>query len=594
MADKVGLRDCESKFLCSCSLFFPLQPKRQREDVANDTPLAELCVGDYAPLKKYFSELLARNLIGKTEAGWEQAVESRGGPWQLVSGWFETYDMWRYLKGYVERQVPETPLKKRGKDGGESSSPAGEVRNLYDALRACRVDSGSLVAAPEGFDWPCGLEKGKKLYVRECYAPFFEAAVVIEKKKFAGCIFTGNPGIGKSVWLNYAVVRFLQVGRRVVLQRAGKKGYWLFSEASCCREKGELPDLDSKRWKDVVYLFDPDENDSSPVAADVFTIVATSPQQKHYKGLQKLPRGVERLYFPCWTLDELRVVAVEHDLERPLEELWLLWGGIPRYVFSRNQPFWRGMLDGYIGTMDFKLVEWYKGSPEIPEQHQKQLSHMVVQYRVESPFTSPLIDFASPEIGVRVIQAAAETRYTDLIAHYERARRKQWQGPYTGHLWEHLCHVIISRGTAGGLTLEPLGSPGNMRHIVKEELTVVRGKLEELNALKEGVYFQPFAANFAVIDAATRIGNAIFGFQSTLAESHAPTGARVLELVKALPKGTHLNLVWVVDPAKNGEFEQQNIVGLDGIAKKDRKLLQTVKQWRLTLKFPRDSPFLKG
>jgi hypothetical protein len=302
------------------------------------------------------------------------------------------------------------------------------------------------------------LEKGKKLYVRACYEQFFLAALAAkDQKKYAGCIFTGNPGIGKSVWLNYALVRFVQIGRRVVLQRAGKKGYWIFSKSSCNRVKDDLPDLDSRKWRDVVYLFDPDQKDSEPVDAAAFTIVASSPQDKHYRTLHRRPEGVEKLYFPCWTLDELRALAVEHRMDTALEDRWLLWGGIPRYIFAPNQAIWTTKLDGFITTMDFRLVEAYRGSMEIPEHHQKLLSHMVVQYRVESPFLNPMIDFASPEIGLRVIKAAAEARYEDLIAHYEHVKRKQWQGPYAGHLWEHLCHVIIPMGRAEGLCLEPLG-----------------------------------------------------------------------------------------------------------------------------------------
>ncbi len=561
-------------------------------DITEDTELTALCVGIYERLQPYFRGVVAAHLRGKTEEGWEKAIESRIGPWQLVSGFFKEYELRRFLDGYVEPvgpQMNETPLKK-GRECGESSSPAGDVPSLWADLLKCHLEPGSLVAAPEGFDWPCGLEKGKKLFVRDCYSFFFDAAIAAIDKKFGGCIFTGNPGIGKSVWLNYAVVRFLQSDRRVVLQRAGKIGYWLFSKSLCRRVKDELPDLDSKKWRDVVYLFDPDQKDSEPADAEAFTIVASSPQDKHYRTLQRSPKGVAKLYFPCWTLEELRVVAPEHHLDKPLEELWLFWGGIPRYIFSRNQPMWTAMLEGFVASMDFGLVEAYKGNPDIAERHQKQLSHMVVQYRVGSPFDIPVIDFASSEIGLRIIKVGIKTRYADLIAHYEHVRREQWKGPYAGHLWEHLSHAIIPLGQKGGFMLETLDD-GNNRYVVKSKLKVVKGTLKDMALLKEEEYFQPHAANFPVIDAAMRHQNVVYGFQSTLSESHAPRAVLVSNLIKALPKGTQLHLVWVVDSGKNGGFGRQKFVDENEIAKEDRALLKKVMQWRLQLKFPKESPF---
>ncbi len=217
---------------------------------------------------------------------------------------------------------------------------------------------------------------------------------------------------------------------------------------------------------------------------------------------------------------------------------------------------------------------------------------MVVQYRVESPFNNAVIDFASPAIGLRIIKAATKTRYAALLAHYDRVKRGQWQGPYAWHLWEHLCHIIIPLGRADGLILEPLSGEMGMHHIVKSKLKAVRGTLKDLATLKEGVYFQPHAANFPVIDAAVKQKEVVYGFQSTLSESHAPRAVLVLNLINALPKGNQLHLVWVVDPGKNGGFKKQKFVDDNEVTEEDRELLEQVVQWRLQLNFPKESPFV--
>ncbi len=139
--------------------------------------------------------------------------------------------------------------------------------------------------------------------------------------------------------------------------------------------------------------------------------------------------------------------------------------------------------------------------------------------------------------------------------------------------------------------LEPLGSENNKKYIVKSKLKVVKGALKDVASLKEGEYFQPHAANFPVIDAAMRHQNVVYGFQSTLSESHAPRAVLVSNLIKALPKGTQLHLVWVADPGKNGGFEKQKFVDENEIAEEDRALLKKVMQWRQQLKFPKESPF---
>jgi hypothetical protein len=437
---------------------------------------------------------------------------------------------------------------------------------------------GALVPAPDGFDWPCGLTRGERLYVRKCYEPFFQAAWAALVKNYAGCIFTGNPGIGKSVWLNFALVRFLQLGRRVVLQRAGKEGYWLFSKTSCCRVGVGFPELDSEKWRDVVYLFDdPNETGASPRDTDAFTIVACSPQVKHYKKLNKSLR-VEKMYFPCWSLDELRVV--EHGLNAAtLEERWLLWGGIPRYVLAPNQRLRLETLDAALVSMDLRLIEAYKGSVEITDQHRKQLNHIVVQHRVGFLFASCAIGFASPEIGLRVV---ARADYATLMAHYWTVREQQWRGPYAGRLWEHLCHVVIPRGSAAGLRLERLNHrEGKGLHIAKDALEVERGTLQELKALTDGTYFQ---TNFAVIGAAIRVKKIVYVFRFSFANDYAPLkAARVLELIAALREGTRLSLVRVVDASKNGNFAFQKFLDVDA---KDRQMLDAVDQWRLKMTFP--------
>ncbi len=329
----------------------------------------------------------------------------------------------------------------------ESSSPSKEVPGLYEEIKECNVlVANSLVDPPNGKQWLCGLAEGQALFVRDCYAWFYNEAVrkmSTKEPKCPGLIYTGNPGIGKSSWLNYALVRFLQDGCAVVLERAKMKDHFVFRDSCCTHYKHQRVDLDNMPEKSV-YLFDPDENESHPLESNVFTIVASSPQEKHYKALKK--KGAGRYYVPCWTLDELKTAWPKEDVIQ-LEERWKKWGGVPRYVFSGEQYVLDADLEKAIIGLDLSLVLKYMRTPEISEEDQKMICHILVQYRilerVNTPFQFVELDFASDWIAERIVEAEAKRNYEKLIAHYEEVRRTKWPGAYCGHLWEHLhasCH----------------------------------------------------------------------------------------------------------------------------------------------------------
>ena len=367
----------------------------------------------------------------------------------------------------------------------------------------------------------------------------------------------------------------------------------MFQDGRCTyKEKSVSASVLSDLPERSVYLFDPDENESHPLESDVFTIVATSPQVKHYKALRK--DGGRRFYVPCWSLEELQGLKLDLAPEE-LEKRFLLWGGVPRHIVENE--ILMGDLSQAIEHVDLRMIEKYQGSAEIEEQDQVKLRHMLVQYHIDFPFDKPCIDFASPEIGRRIVESRAKKDYRDLIRHYEEVRLGEWQGPYAGHLWEELCHAILSRGSEDGYCLQRLGEKGGAvddKWLFKQPLAVTRSSVEK------GKYFRPFAKNYPVIDAAIWEGNVVFGLQTTLQESHAPTAAQVVELMrKLLPGGgggkakTALHLVWVVDPSKNWRFGAQSFKGLESLKQNEKKLLDGVVQWRLCLRFPQESPFAR-
>jgi hypothetical protein len=117
-------------------------------------------------------------------------------------------------------------------------------------------------------------------------------------------------------------------------------------------------------------LFDPDENDSHPLESNVFTIVA-SPQEKHYKALKK--QGAGLYCFPCWSMEELRRAVPAMDVLQ-LEERW--------QNGARDQHWLDVDLQKAITSLDLSFVCRYLNTPEISDEDQKMISHVLVQYQI--------------------------------------------------------------------------------------------------------------------------------------------------------------------------------------------------------------------
>ena len=320
------------------------------------------------------------------------------------------------------------------------------------------------------------------------------------------------------------------------------------------------------------------------------------------KALKKM--GAGRYYFPCWLLEELQCARPEMDTSL-LVDRWHKWGGIPRFVFSQEQQceLLEVDLQKAITGLNLSLVFTYMKTPEISEEDQKMISHILVQYRVlesEAPYQRVELDFASDWIGERIVETEARRDYQNLISHYEKVRRSEWQGAYSGHLWEHMCHAIVPLGTKEGFRLEPLAQNKTQnRRIVKSGLVVKKGKLEDMmTLLEEGCYFQPTASNFPVIDAAVMAGKDVFGFQMTVGSSHAPKAHEALKLLNAIPAGKMLHLVWVVDPVKEHHIKtaqtfQQSKKAAKMVDTSQMAKLHALPQWLLKLSFPQENPYVK-
>jgi len=141
----------------------------------------------------------------------------------------------------------------------------------------------------------------------------------------------GNPGIGKSFGLFYALQRLLRVDKLVFyhymkkaalfafvppsMQSSGDKlgKYQAYSISGSLAVEAAAGSVAQLKNPDSFYLFDPDEH-SIPKVVQAHSIIASSPDLERLKDYDKAI-GARRFYMPMWSIDEIKVVVdPEHNL----------------------------------------------------------------------------------------------------------------------------------------------------------------------------------------------------------------------------------------------------------------------------------------
>lgn len=231
---------------------------------------------------------------------------------------------------------------------------------------------GSVCDPPKGHMWPCGDIGQKPLFVRQCYSDLFEEAILrIDAPKGggkSGLVLVGSPGIGKSCFLNYLLVRLLQAGKTMCAQFESRWATWIFKDgrSRACKDFSLPHEMECNPA--VVHLFDPKKKGGSgPPLAMPFCIIASSPKDDNYKGAEGAFQGIfvpsddthgpsdttgagaakrrlkaleNKLYVPCWSKAEVRkhISAATSNI-RPvvlenLDKLYELYGGVPRKLYK--------------------------------------------------------------------------------------------------------------------------------------------------------------------------------------------------------------------------------------------------------------------
>jgi hypothetical protein len=274
--------------------------------------------------------------------------------------------------------------------------PEGEREQIHTELEQ---DPGMRVASlPERIHW-LSLDSSH-LFVRLCYDLLweeiykpFQARIGPEKhdptKIFSRVIVLGNSGIGKTISLNYILIRALQKGIRVLFETRDTHYYFNgnnIQEESIFSVNTELENIHCDRA--VLLLHDHQACCEPPLIFNGAFIAPILPDPINYKEFQK--HNILELWLPLSTQNELVAMnSIKPNLAfAKLFQRVSLYGEIPRTIFAPNQNTIKRRLDSKISS--FKLGKHFLNmlnSAELPES-QHGLSWWVVHVSSSSDLQS--------------------------------------------------------------------------------------------------------------------------------------------------------------------------------------------------------------
>ena len=242
--------------------------------------------------------------------------------------------------------------------------------------------------------------KYDRIFVRDFYDRFIEEYLDnFDNKDSDGAVIMGTPGIGKSSFAWYVVWKALQMGKSVIYHgRHVPTKFLVFHNDSPVEVYQEFPtDYDETNNVYVVDSLEPESTLS-------YTVFVTSPERELVKEYLKF--SVKELYFPIYTLDELKLmrdfcfdgkssdthstILTDQELEHRFNDLF---GGVPRFALS---DYSKKRFNTIMGKMVRKATAQVKAldiGPEDLFETSHNIFHLIVSRDDFS--TVEKLDFAS-------------------------------------------------------------------------------------------------------------------------------------------------------------------------------------------------------
>lgn len=429
-------------------------------------------------------------------------------------------------------------------------SDSSNMYKLWNALLSgqYKEEEGVVRLSDDNINWL--TEPSPLLFVRKCHVDLFDIIMGLYKPQLPerGIVITGNPGIGKSWFLSYCLLRLANEKKTVFFESVRRDERWLFKpDGTATQIKGDWP-LETED-PSTVFLFDPYGGaPREPKRVTAFTVVASSPDKRNFKEFAK-QTGSRKFYMPCWTWDEIELILPHLPFEpERSRQRYEKFGGIPHYIFDTKED-WDRELDDAIAITSCSDLYQSIGGPEML----RSVSHKVLQYKVDIPsYKKSHVIFASDYVSERIVQRLAEREHAELVK-FVKYVRDPVISVVRGNLFESLAHTELCKG--GQFRVRNLETGVEDNDVFPPLVEKYFDKLD-LDCFQAGTYARPRSKQFTALDSFGNYEKGPKAFQITINESH---GLNYNGISAMLQLQKPLDIFFVVPPDKFDTFPKQRI-----------------------------------
>ena len=380
------------------------------------------------------------------------------------------------------------------------------------------------------------------IYVRECYRELYKTAsdsMLAECSGNSATLFTGVPGIGKSLFLVYFIYRFLHDDRfpnKTFAVEFTKGKYVCFQPTANAEEFSCTHQNSSYVYsKDNLLLCDIAEA-LEPEMRAKWTFIFSSPSPSRYKEILKnAPRA--RYILPTWSEQEFVFLNANISV---WYENFVRYGGVPRSVFSDSNLL-KEALDTKGGDIAECFFNYSFGIVNSLQDY--MLVHINPPMSEDKKYVYNGIttySFASDFVFEKLVESNFEVMLAGAVKWFNAGGAKETLDAFSaGVLFEKIC-LWLKTLNAQDITAVPLSTGDNVTFSVPSEKYILPHDWRLTAQLPVNKLILPRTANLESGDAFFVVANGpcymLVVFQITVGESHPVKNNGLQKIVQAFPK----------------------------------------------------------
>lgn len=522
-----------------------------------------------------------------------------------------------------------TPSDKRRAE--EVKSHREEIAKFVKHLKHATIKDQVLELPENIYFWGNGSKYGRKLFVRSCYDEYFRLhfeAVANSGKKI--CVYTGSPGIGKSMFSIYVLWRLIATNEAIAASHLEAVGDSAAAAASANSDTTfDLVDLESatdkkiKDWRENQTVFAcfikfhtkawyirrdgnvTQGNDTIPQDIVFWDVPEKVPiPTDDVRGFSFASPALSRLNepgkhanshvltMPPWSLDELqrlRTACFPQTTADEVETRFRMVGGKPRYIFQKIKTQ-EDIMTAINSVQDYQKALDFIDAGLHADDELKSLLTVVLPRDDPGKCT---LSWASELIADSIYRRFVDSVRRDLrnfvllgggIAPIAVAR---------GWTFERLVHDCLPLGNSSELEALPFNphGPPNVLPALPQVQSKTFKSLREFQVVppESDVFYFPEFSNLCAVDCFIMHGDVLFACQVTVSEKHKIKVHGLEQIWKMFRNGngnapSQMRLVFVLPNSQDARERfttKQEFTTVAGRPLTRRPaLLEHVTQWR--------------